>query len=595
MARFALLSAVKNRSWRRPNDYFSLVGWEALLGPGATLRLSSVEAIPETIDLAGVEVALVLGETKTTPLVKAQLAARGIKEIFVAEHSELRLVEPEWMLTAAPLAHAKAKLVFCADESDQAYSVWTKLREEALLLPGNAAAFRRLGTPGINALFAPFFPEAHLKAVATASRVIAMDAVTARAAQALGVPSKNYGSGGMGVELPPLSAAALQTKRADQRRRVGTFFSLSAPVAQPTPQSAPLALNIACGADWTSLPLFLGLATNLREVHGANVRFYFLALDEATHAFMTASPLLNGGKVFRESDLWNKSDIRVVKLRPPAARLLTTKPKLLAAALEASGGNVAYCDLNLFFYESPAAWLSFAETEAVKVCPGRNPAVEQDWQYGLFQSGLVGVNNRAETFLEWWGELTFVSCEGTGPKFEDHFEDQGYLDLAPTLFAEFKVDWAGVHNVAPWSERVLNFTPDPQVPWRPVALGQRVASFHRQSSDSFQFGSSKAAWDQVACFFSAYPWRKAERVLTAVACTQSEFLGPLCHLLGKSRWFTESPAHYLWMWKKPWRGLLTPLVTRTAALRRKWRTFRGRHFKMPLSPCNSLTPHSSIS
>lgn len=597
MPRFALLTAVENRRWLRPHDYFSLIGWEALLGAGESVRLSSREGIPPDVDLTGVQVALAIGEAPPTSLVRSQLSARGIKLITIADHFELRHVEPEWWVSCPPLAYGKAKPVLCADESDQASSLWKKAREEALLLPTTAAALGRVGKPGINTLFAPFFPEAHLKAIASASRVIAMDAVTARTAQALRVPAKNYGPGGKGLELPPLTATALLAKRAEQRRRVAQHFSLPQTPTQKAETDSSF-LNVACAVDWAAVPQFLGLATRLREVHGPNLRFYCLTQDEKAHAFISASPLLNGGKVYRESDLWNADDIRVVKRRTAALRRLTAKPKLLARALEASRETVIYCDLNLHFYESPAPWANMASHEAIKICPARNPSVEKDWQYGLFQSGLVAVNSRAEVFLDWWAKLNFVACETTSPRFEDHFEDQGYLDLAPTLFAEFKIDWTNTHNVAPWSEPLLRLAPDSQCPWRPVALGARVASYRqhsvRQDSAVPEFGFVKTAWDQLACFFSAYPWRKAERLLRPVAQSQAEFFGPLA-LVMANPWLGESAGGFDWMAKRPWRGALAFIVTRGVALKRKWRTFRTRQIKMPLSPCNSLTPQSSIS
>ncbi len=627
--RIALLTPFHQRELNRTDDYFLLTGWEQALSGHDTYRLPRFEAPSFEVKriLPDFDLAIVIASAESIclpPLGEQAIAACGVKVLYPNLDTEFASFRPEWFVKAEALSQSIPKPIFCPERRHLSLSreIYAELnRWQPTLFMGNETAdLKSAGGPGFRTLFAPFFPEAHVKALASASFVVTLNKTIALSAASLRVPvlfvtdceNESDEMVRLGMETivfgahEPASSVAKRVKakaagglplvtettcQSQLAREANKVISVFAP--RPTPfleNEEPL--NVGCIADWRYVPFLLGLAANLRSVHRGPVRLFVLAMDDQTARFLTDGNLLDGGEVYGLSDFWEPHSLKLLQYRSMAYQAYTCKPKILQKILDVTGAPAIYCDLDLFYYESPAAWLRGLGEKAVLVCPQRNELIEFDRFYGFFQAGLIAVNERAKTFLEWWGRLSFYKCLNTRRTHDYFMEDQGYLDLAPVLFAEFGIDWSGEQNVAPWNVSAHCAFPDPQTPWRPVLRdGAMSKSLHAAHSDKLKFAHAKFVWDQISLFFSAYPETDADELLPQVVTTQAPYFGPLCYLFEfettahlyfrTPKWFENHPKRFLALWHSPLRGVATLFSNFLSSMRKARRAKIERSWVKP--------------
>lgn len=611
--RIALLTAFHQRNLPATSDYFQLRGWEQALQGHQTVRLSRY-ATPKDESRYDFDVAILLGtaDTSLIPLTEIEMRRRGIRVIEPSTVTGLRDFEAEWFVPAMALPHAIPKPVLYGSLAHLkvARAIFGALTDwqPTLFVADEEKTARGGFPPGLRTLYAPFYPEAALTALASASFVVTLDKKAARLAAAQRVPvlfvtdneSESLEMVTLGMEtivftphepadqiaarvrakaargLPLVTETSCQSQLAKQANRVHAHFS---PLPTPfLPDTVP-PLVVGCIADWKYVPFLLGLATNLHRVHRGPLALNVLAMDERTERFLAGHPLLGSGRTYRLTDLWTEAELPHLRNRSVAYQAYTCKPRLLQKILDDSSATALYCDLDLFYYASPAEWVHRLGQHAVKVVPQRHQRIDHDRHYGFFQAGLVAVNRAAKPFLSWWSRLSFYKCLNTRESHDYYMEDQSYLDLAPALFSEFGVDWSGEQNTAAWNLVALKGSPDAQMPWRPrLGSGQLSGSLHAAIPDCYQFGHVKHVWDQLALFFSAYPEADAEGLLPNVISSQALFLGPLAKVFELNfGWFQKHPTRFLKVWESPLRELgqifcaTFILLKRTRAAYRKHR------------------------
>lgn len=133
------------------------------------------------------------------------------------------------------------------------------------------------------------------------------------------------------------------------------------------------------------------------------------------------------------------------------------KPFFLKKLLTQGFDRVIYCDPDTFFYSSLESALQPAEPHSITLTPHiLEPAHEIAdelplLQTGVFNLGFIAVRNTAEglRFLDWWADRCFVSAYFDFPTGQ--FVDQKWIDLVPTLFADYFVLRNRGCNVAYWN------------------------------------------------------------------------------------------------------------------------------------------------
>lgn len=271
-------------------------------------------------------------------------------------------------------------------------------------------------------------------------------------------------------------------------------------------------LSICCIADEGYLPHLTGLIENLRAVHRGELQFYILALDASVRRFLDEQygDLI---RVYDLGELWGTEELQRIRSRRVADQAYSSKSKLLLRALaDSKAAALLYCDLDLYFFKSPAHLQSDLGSKSVLLFPHWNDSLKHCKMYGVFNAGMVLVSSGAQNFLEWWSKmcLDYYSTN----KNAGYWVDQGFLDLAPTLFDSVGIYRRGDENVAFWNIETLS----------PAKAKDDIGSYHAAGADRLGLFEAKFCWDQVANFYSSFQGRYHPGFPLSVFLQQKNYL-----------------------------------------------------------------------
>lgn len=424
--------------------------------------------------------------------------------------------------TEHPFANPLSRRAFCPPDSTSplvklARALYSRIAaKEPLLAVLDDPCSAPAGILDATTVYYPQCPAAHAKALASASSIISFRKAPALWALANGVPAILLLEERELAELPdefPVPCFAIGKDTPLDRIHATIEEELSRISLTRRNTDLPSALvrqrdrskrrlRIACISNETYVPFFVGLMTNLREVHPAGLEVHLLCLDEGTRSRARELSLGTEIHCHRMEDLWSPSELEKLRRRSVAARAYSSKARLLRRLLALDSSPTFYCDLDLYFYGSPVGLIDELEGASTLLFPGFDPSVfEATRIWGMFQAGLLLVDAGAEDLLDWWALACLQRCN-TVSKREYFHDDQGYLDLVPLLFTGVKIYWRGDQNVGFWSTPTVGMKEEPERPWMFRNLADEpVMSTHSIQVDRQGLYETKLAWDQISSFF----------------------------------------------------------------------------------------------
>jgi hypothetical protein len=304
-------------------------------------------------------------------------------------------------------------------------------------------------------------------------------------------------------------AALAERRRALLDHLAGFGLGASQSTAPQRPVLAPFIACCIC--DESHFPFTVGLIENLREVHEGPLRVHVLALDAKARELCESRFRQPDVTVHSLADLWSPEELLRVVDRPVALQAYSSKSRLLSKVLEEERRPVFYFDSDIYFFRSPVFLIKELGSHSVLLFPQWNRSLGSSRLHGLFNAGMIGVTEGAQSFLKLWSELCLYECayrEKSG-----YYVDQGFLDLMPLYFEETAIFRGLNQNVAPWNIDSLGVRLpkwDPLVPR--LKSGLELSSYHAAFPDPQGLFELKFCWDQLVTFFSAEP-RPASRQL----------------------------------------------------------------------------------
>lgn len=205
----------------------------------------------------------------------------------------------------------------------------------------------------------------------------------------------------------------------------------------------------------------------------------------------------SGFRIVKASEIGIETWARMSFQYTPFELACAVKPFATKHALQNFGDRVLYCDADLEFVDSVGEVIERLDTCNVLLTPhfistantaGRRPACE-DARYasiaqaGAFNAGFYAVRNTGETtsFLNWWCERCRSQCyvsPTTGI-----FVDQSWLNFAPTLFPNVRIDRTPQLNVAYWNLSRRKLRQDSDERWVVGDEARPVTFFHFSGFD----------------------------------------------------------------------------------------------------------------
>lgn len=180
-----------------------------------------------------------------------------------------------------------------------------------------------------------------------------------------------------------------------------------------------------------------------------------------------------------------------------------TKPFATRHALQNLGEKVLYCDADLAFFQPLTSVIEALDSCSVLLTPhfvmhnestegGGSESVGSQGsldgystiaQAGVFNAGFYGVSSSpsANKFLDWWCDRCRSQCylETTAGVNVD----QAWLNFAPTLFDDVRVDRRPELNVAYWNLKRRGLRLDDQLGWVLGADSTPMTFFHFSGFD----------------------------------------------------------------------------------------------------------------
>ena len=481
--------------------------------------------------------------------------AEAGKLTVASEMSQQRLesaLEKEVLLTGPPSLYLKEQSlqaslpprVFCPPLTGRKQDLSEKelvsrfyqalnAQEETVFLAHHQDELALGASPGLNTLYSPNFPSCHGILISSAKAVVSGRSEPLMVALANGVPAValsvsenaevNRFEQVPQVSLRPNSdprqavdswqavvddypSDEVQTWVRARQKEGGLFLARlrDAKKESKTGSRQNRALHVCSISDYQYAPFLYGFIANLDRVHGDNVTFHLLCLDEKVAEELTSlkHPRL---VLYRLSDLWEESELKLIRTRGIGPQAFASKARLLEKALIAAKAPVYYCDSDIYFFRSPMAMEEeFSRSESVLLFPHWNDEFKCARTDGLYNAGMVGAAPGAERFLNWWAALCLYRSD-----IEHEIGvvgDQAYLDYAPVLFPEVKIYRRGDQNVARWNLSSLKVEFQPEKNEIPLLSRQReVQSYHAAFVDSLGIFEFKSVWDQLVARLLPFP------------------------------------------------------------------------------------------
>ncbi len=363
--------------------------------------------------------------------------------------------------------------------------------------------------PNINCLVAWRFPKIVLTAVSNARWVLSTHPDVVRAALALGRPAALIveTTEQVAADLPCFVWTSLDRPDSPWRDRIEKYFSiLESATAIRAPTRAPFRfaaepLRVACMASREYLCQLAGLLENLNEVTRGNFQVYFFALDREAKLFFREHYAGFLARDYLVSELWPVRDRNRFGSRSIAELAYASKSSLLLRAIRDGAKRLIYCDLDLYFFRSPYHLVErLGPTCSALLMPHWNSSYSNSRHHGIYNAGLMAVDESALDFLGWWRLLCLDRCQknvDTG-----HYDDQAYLDMAPVCFPRVHSYRGGDENVGGWNFETLGVHRATRSSGKfsgGLALrgGKVVGSLHATHTDKHGFFEAKYAWDQM--------------------------------------------------------------------------------------------------
>lgn len=254
-----------------------------------------------------------------------------------------------------------------------------------------------------------------------------------------------------------------------------------------------------CVADIQYVPFFFALVENLRAVHAGQLEIHLLAIQPEVEPLVRAQFPDLDIRFYSLKEIWGEGQWHRVAGRSIPLQAFSSKPRvLLEARLRSQADAVFLLDLDLYFYRSPARLNACFGNGHTLLFPQWSDRFSWARLHGAINSGMVGARKGSESFLSWWSQACWVSCEldaGNG-----RFVDQGFIDQANLYFDGITLYRDYDENIAAWNRRTLSVTSRQP---HPVVFGEKaVGSFHAAGPDDDGLFERKFAWDQLVSLFS---------------------------------------------------------------------------------------------
>jgi hypothetical protein len=498
--------------------------WDLLLNSGIPIFTLGIDACSNLSDLSK---ELLRQCLKTTGLISASDNASAAKiDRFLGTSSAFASGTPATALEVAPFSQAEPHTLLDGTGPISLLSTMQSTQSTMVLVHSRHQLSSGIG-PGPSTLFAPNTPEFQAKCLSSAGLVISESLIPLVVAARNGTKvcllvhgentsdSKRYGIPSVAQGTTPeetlarvhsalrgFSLTYTQQKIREVFDEISTQLNrqrvrMKRSSALISEKGGKPNLTYATIADRNFIPLLVGQLENLLTISGSTLDVHVLALDEEVTNFFKYKYRDIQIQCTTLSELWPEKILKRILSRSTAQKAYTAKPRFLRFVQEKTQKTVFFFDTDIYFFDSPLPLYEAFGDGNTLLFPHWNDSFQKTREYGIFNSGIVGVKGGSELFLKWWENLCVQNCRVS--REEGLYYEQVYLDEAPVIFPDVRIYRAGDHNVGHWNIDTLGGSISSGVAF---VDGGRIRSFHSAAPDKLGLHECKAAWDQAASFFS---------------------------------------------------------------------------------------------